>query len=307
MEPLNTSEKAYRLFASKGLAVSLFLLLSVILIPGTVLEKEVRHLSWPGTVVLGLMGLNLLLCSAQRMKTMSRQVLVMHLGILLVMGGAVVSSFGYVATVNIYEGTSVDSAYRWDMEQEMPLGVDLTVRRIHKEYYPVGVKVGVLRGREKVALQQLKTGEAFRMDRYTVRADYLEMPAENLRLTIREGDRMIGTVDTEGQRSLPPDFPYDFVLVAYRNPSVKRVRVDLLISKHDAVMAEGTTEANSPLTWGKISYYNTLVDADPYGSQYAGIQIRYDPGRPYVFAGFGITGVGSVMHLLRRRRGQKDR
>lgn len=300
---MKTFERAYRFLASKGLAAGLFLVLCATLIPGTFVKTPQIQLGWINRIVFGLMALNLMLCTARRIRTLAKPVLVMHMGALMVIGGAVVSSYGHVATVNIYEGQSASTAYRWDAGRDMPLGFDLSVRKIHKEFYPVPVRVGVLRGEEKVGLYELKTGESFPLDRYTVKAARMDFPSEILSLEVKEGDRVIGSVKTEGQRDLPPDFPFDFRLVAFRNPSIKMGGVDLRISRNDTVLAEGRTQVNSPLTWEKTCFYNTLLDSDEFGMPFAGIQITNDPGRPYVYAGFAVTGIGAVMYFLRRARG----
>lgn len=301
----NLFQRSYRFLASKELAISLFLLLSLILIPGTFVETKDVRLGWPGSLILGVMALNLALCTVKRIKSLSKPVIIMHLGTILILAGGVASSFGFIATVNIYEGTSVNSAYRWDLQKDIPLGIDLAVKKITIEYYPVPVRVGVLRGEEKINLFELKTGEQFTLEPYTVRADSLELPAKNLRLSVVEGGRIIGFVDTDGARELPPDFPYDFKLVAYKNPYLKRVRTDLVISKNSEIIAEGTSEVNSPLTWEKLSFYNTNIDSDDHGLRFAGFQITRDPGRPVVYLGFLVSGVGSIFYFARRVRGYR--
>jgi len=299
---LKRFEWFYQYLASKKLTLILFLLLCIFLIPRTFVKTTDYTLGLPGSIIFGVFGLNLILCTVRRIKALSVSVIVIHLGTLLTFAGVVISSFGYIATVNIYEGTSVDTVYRWDLKKDAPLGVDLKVKKINIEYYPIPLKVGVLRGQEKVGLFLLKTGERFKLDGYDVRADSLKLPDENLQLSVYKGDSLVGTADTVGARELPEDFPFDFRLVAYQNAHLMRVWVDLVISKGSEVLAEGASEVNSPLSWNNIRFHNTAVNADARGIPYAGIQINYDPGLPYVYAGFVVLAAGSIMYSLRLRR-----
>ncbi|MBI5099946.1 MAG: ResB-like family cytochrome C biogenesis protein [Nitrospirae bacterium] len=299
-------EWLYLFFGSKKFTLGIFLVLCLFLIPRTFIKTEDIQLGTWGSMIFGLVGLNLALCTLQRIKTIAKAVIVIHVGVLMSFAGAVISSFGYIATVNIYEGKKADKVYRWDLKKDMPLGVDIMVKKINVQYYPVAVKVGVLRGKEKVGLFMLKTGESFHLEQFTVKADNLElMQAQKLNLSIYDGDNLVGTADTLGDNTLPADFPYEFKLVAYQNPSLKRLWVDLSLSKDSEVVTEGTSEVNHPLTWGKFSFYNTKVDTDEYGFPFAGIQITNDPGVPYVYVGFAVAGIGSIIFLFKRLYGYR--
>ncbi len=303
---LKRFEWLYNFLASKKLTIILFLILCVFLIPRTLRDTpEDISLGIVGSIIFGFLGLNLILCTLQRIKTLAKSVLVIHIGTLLTFTGVVISSFGYIATVNIYEGTSVDTVYRWDVKKDVPLGADLKVKKINMDYYSFPLKVGVLRADEKVGLFELNTGERFQLEGYDIMPETVEFPSRNLRLSVYQGDRKIGTANTDGRKELPADFPFDFRLVAYKTPSLKRMWVDLAVLENSEVVAEGTSEVNSPLTWDKLNFHNTQVDVDEYGRPYAGIQITNDPGLPYVYAGFVMLGIGSLMYMHRRLYGKR--
>ena len=295
----------YDYFGSKKLTIGLLGMLCVLLAVTTFMEEQVPVLWTIIRILLMFMAGNLAVCTLEKIRVISKTILVVHTGLILTMAGGLISSFGYVATVNIYEGTSVDKAYRWDKEKDVPLGVDLMVKKINVEYYPIPLKVGVLRGEEKVGLFELKTGESFRLERYTVKAESMEFPSENLRLSVFNEDHYIGSVETEGTDNLPADFPFDFRLVAYKDPSLFRMWVDLELLKGSDIVAEGTSEVNGPLTWEKIKFHFTKADVDQFGNSFAGMQITYDPGLPYVYAGFVIISIGCLMYLRRRLNGRR--
>ena len=299
-ELLKRIEGLSHFLASRQLALVLFPLLCLSFIPGT-LEKESFHLSGPSRIIIGCMGLNLIFCTVQRVRTLARPVLVMHAGAILIIAGASISVFGFIATVNIYEGTTADTVYRWDLEQDVPLGVNLAVKKVGVEFHPVRIKVGVLKGQEKVGLHVLRTGASFEQGPYTVKADAFDIPTENLKLDVFQEGRFIGSTDTEGARyDLPAEFPYEFKLVAFKDPVLKNIGVDLELTKDSRVVGSGTVEPNSPLEWNGLYFYNTDIKNDEYGNVYAGIQIVRDPGRPVVFAGFSIILFGSVWWVFRK-------
>jgi cytochrome c biogenesis protein ResB len=103
-------------------------------------------------------------------------------------------------------------------------------------------------------------------------------------------------------KELPADFPFEFKLVAYMDPVIKKTWVDLVLSKKGEIVAEGRTEVNSPLEWRGLKFYHIATNRDPYRNPFVGIQITRDPGTPVVYTGFCIAGIGGTLYFFRRTR-----
>lgn len=293
-------QKIYQVLASKKLAIALFAGICIVSIPGTFMKERDTYSSLLSAIFLVLMGLNLSLCTFRRRKSLPKTVIIMHVGSILVLAGSLISSFGFVATANITEGTSSDMVYRPDLGKDVPLGMNLSVEKMNTEYYPVPVRVGVLKGNEKHGLFELKTGESFKLGDIRVKADGIEFSGENLKLSIFDGNQLIGHADTSGNNDLPQQFPYSFVLVAFRDPAIKREWVDLKLDKGNETVAVGHSEVNTPLKWNDLRFYYIGMDRDKYGFALVGIQIVRDPGRPYIYFGFCVMGLGAIWYLVKK-------
>jgi hypothetical protein len=215
--------------------------------------------------------------------------------------GCIVASFGFVATVNLYEGTKVDRVYRWDKKMDVPFAGNMELKKINWEFYPMPVKIGVLKGQNKEKLFELKTGQSFDYNDYRVDVGPVEFNSENLKLSVFKKGVSIGSYNTlSGITNLPADFPYSFQLVAFKTPKLKRQWVDLVLSDLDGTVSKGTAEVNGPLQWRGLFFFNTQVERDPAGVPYAGIQIVRDPGRWLVFSGMVVVAIGAFMATFRR-------
>jgi hypothetical protein len=294
-------KRAVKFSASTELAVVLFLVISLVAIPGTFSENRTIYASPLFLSLIGIFGMNLILCTWRRYKTISKAVLVLHGGVIVTMVGCVLASFGFIATVNLYEGTKVDHVYRWDRKQDVNLGADMLLKKINWEFFPMAVKIGVLRGQNKEKLFELKTGQSFDYNGYQVAVGPVEFNSENLKLSVFEKGRFIGSFNTlSGTSDLPAEFPYSFMLVAFKTPRLKRQWIDLILTDASGKVTEGTAEVNGPLQWHGLYFFNTQVERDLKGVPYAGVQIVQDPGRSIVFSGLVMVAVGAFMATFRR-------
>lgn len=305
---MNKIDDLYRFLGSKKIALYLFIGLAFILIPNTILAEPNFYLDIAMRLVVGLLAINLSLCTIQRFKSLRKATLFIHIGIIITMAGSLISGLGYVATINIHEGSSTDTVFRWDMEQDIPLGFDLQIKKIRRQFYPIHVKVGVLNQGEKDGLFTLQTGESFVWQDMKVLVDSLDPDKKSLLLKVFDKqDQLLGMYDTEGASSLPASFPLEFKLVAYRDPVLKKVGAEIAIAKDQQVIAEGYTEVNGPFYWNGLKFHFTNYAIDELGFPYVGLQIVRDPGVKFVYLGFIIICLGCLLHLQRsfRRKAAK--
>jgi len=127
---------------SKQLTLFLLAALALVLIPATV--SKLPLFLGCGRLLIALLAIHLALCTLTHWRHLAGSVLLIHAGILILLIGALWSRTGFVATINSYEGDAITSAFRWDRQEETPLGFTLLVKKIHRDYYPVPVRVGVI-------------------------------------------------------------------------------------------------------------------------------------------------------------------
>lgn len=287
--------------ASTRLSIFLFCLLSLAAIPGTLLKSQRDYYNHPAfTLLLAAFALHLTFCTCKRWQTLSRSTLVVHLGVLLTLAGALLTGRGYVATINIYEGETADSVYRWDLKQDTPFGHEIRIKKINTEFHPVPLQIGVMKGEQKHALNTIKTGETFPLDGYSIKAENFDPLKEVVSISVMKGSQVIGTADTLGASTLPADFPFTFKLVAFQDAVIKRFWVDLELLKNGHVETSGVTEINHPFNWQGMDFFNTEVSLDKDKRPFAGIQIVRDPGKYVVYSGMLILSVGTIAAWYRR-------
>ena len=288
--------KIIRLSTSPSVTLWLFALLVLLLIPSTFLLEYTPLLLTPVKVILGLVGFNLVVCTLHKLKTLRRSTLVIHLGVITILAGGLISTFGFMATVNVYEGASINKVFRWDIQQDVLLDFDLHITKIHFDYYPVSIKIGILKNGEKADLIVTSTNDFFVFEDFRVKILSFNPRKKELQLHIETLDgKLVGTMFTSGQKELPPDFPLDFKLVAFQDPVVKRFWVDLELRENGKLIMTGPSEINHPLKWQGMNFFLTQLAVDNMDRPYAGIQISKDPGIPYVYCGFYILCFGLLL------------
>ncbi|MHB8811569.1 MAG: hypothetical protein ACYC9M_16425 [Desulfobulbaceae bacterium] len=95
------SRRVFDAFSSTRVVLGLFILLISLLVPSTFFPELTPALLKPAKVILAVIGLNLVVCTLRRLKTLRFSTLIIHLGSLVILVGGLITTFGFVATVNI--------------------------------------------------------------------------------------------------------------------------------------------------------------------------------------------------------------
>lgn len=292
--------------SSTRLAVWLFVLLAAVLIPFVFFRAQ-PFLRWAVATLLVLLGMNLACCTVTRFTSLRRPTLLCHGGFLLVLCGALWGMTGYVATVNLYENDQVSTLYRWDREEDFQPGFAVRVGQVRQSWYPVSVKIGVLRDGKKADLYETREGGFFDIDGVRIEVESFAVDTEQAALVARGGDgaelARISTAD--GSEFVHGGAVYAFRLVAFKEPAVREVAVPVEVLLDEAVAAAGVISINNPLDWQGHRIFLTSVDHDQYGNPYVGLQITKDPGVLVVYAGFAVLCVGALWRLLLLSRSRR--
>lgn len=279
--------------------LTLFLLgaLAIALIPASI-SKSPLFISCVHLLLLTL-AINLGLCTLTHWRRLPTSVMLIHSGVLVIFAGSLLSRAGFIATVNIYEADASSRAFRWDRQEDIDLGFTLRVNKIHRDYYPLPVRIGIIMDGTPVKLVEVTTGASFQWASYHIEALALDpiTPALTLAITSPNGARTISTVTkgtSQGQQGLV------LQLVAFKTPVIKRCWLDIDIISNAAAPFSGQAEVNRPMIWHGLRFYHTATSADPYGKPYVGIQIVNDKGIPLVYLGCLLVCLGNGLFLAKR-------
>lgn len=295
---LNIDNLAATLAAKKFTFILLVPLL-IALILSTFLVSFNYELITVIRILLALLAGNLSICTWRNWRVLSTAVTMIHIGVLLVLGGGLWGAAGYIATINIYEGEGSATAYRWDQQQDSDLGFLLNITKIHQKLYPTTVKIGILKNGKKIKLEQINTGQSFTFDQNKIAVKDLDIANKNLKLIITTKGKS-QEYYTGGSHKQLANSALAFDLVAYSTPAIKKAWVDLEIHKQGKIVAQGQSTVNHPLKWQGLKFYHTQTSHDEYGRAFAGIQIVNDPGIPMVYSGFFMLFVGGLLLLLKK-------
>ena len=128
----NVFGRLYRFLGGTGLALALFGAITLFVIPGTFGIGRSLYTSPPFKVLLALLTVNLLACTAQRWKRLKWPVLLLHAGVLITLAGA------FMRHDDVLEGKEIPC-------QHSPRGATIWLWRILEGRVRMGCRSGAVR------------------------------------------------------------------------------------------------------------------------------------------------------------------
>ena len=107
---------------------------------------------------------------------------------------------------------------------------------------------------------------------------------------------MINHGSSKEERVLWEDEPFDipgYRLVYAQDERVRDFFSVLQVIDGGEVVLEKKIEVNDPLRYGGYTFYQTSYDQK--GLSWSGLQVRNDPGVPFVYAGFLVQILGMIV------------
>ena len=274
------------------------------------------------TFLLGLLGLNLVLCTWQRRISANRRpdVLLTHIAILTVLAGGMVTGMaGRRGSLPLVEGETRD-AVEGKPGFKLPFAVKLEDFQV-ETYGPMRHRVLVASRdegwHETAELEPGGPAAVLRDGAVRVKAlDYYpdfylnntgpatksQSPANPaLRLELADAR---GTEKHWGFARFP-DFhasPKNRYRVLYEpsEPRVKQFRSEVSILEDGFIAARRTMEVNKPLRWKGYPLYQ--AGYDPENPHFSSLLVSRDPGVPVVYLGFLLLTAGLTWTFLRGMR-----
>jgi cytochrome c biogenesis protein ResB len=275
------------------------------------------------TFLLGLLGLNLALCTWRRQTRfrLRPDVLLTHIAVLTILAGGMISGVaGRRGSLPLNVGESRDMV-EGTRRFQLPFTVKLEDFRIEhygsgrhrltvsdrksgwsetKEVQP-GAETALRNGSVRVAVLDYYPDFVMDQNGPGTRSKEPANPALRLEITDAQGAEKYWAFARFPDVHMGKGSRY---ALAYELAAgqVKQFRSEIVIIENGWIAARRTVEVNKPLRWKGYSFYQAGYDPDNPG--YSSLLVSRDPGVPVVYAGFFLLTAGLIWTFLRglRRR-----
>lgn len=236
---------------------------------------------------------------------------IVHLSLLIILLGGILSELGFVGTLTLPVGQSSSVYFSWDHEVDLPLNFTIRLDRFEIDNYPVDVRFGVYNPQTRAEIDMITAREGDTIDLplpgVSAKVVHFEPFDQTLVLEIFRGGEMIGLYRTPSSKS--QETKVNFLdplllirLTGFKDPMVRQFQSQVSILEQGRVVATGVVEANRPFVYEGVAIYQTAFHQDKFGFWTSGFQLSKDPGEPLVWGGsiLLIIGLGCAFGLRYR-------
>jgi len=230
-------------------------------------------------------------------------VIVVHLSVLLIMAGSLVTGLGFIGTLSIYEGDTKGEIFDWQAQADTDLGFALRLDDFEPVFYPIELRFVAIDPADgsEVAVIEARVGETvdLPMGGLRARVESFDPFLQRLALSILSPDGGVQPYVSQAGVRDPDNTVAGLVLYprAFRDPVIKQQRSRVTIFRPGRVALSGLIEVNHPLEVDGYSIFQSAYGRDEHGNFYAGFQISSDPGAPLVWVGCLCLVLGLLMNL----------
>lgn len=236
---------------------------------------------------------------------------VVHISLLIILLGGILSELGFVGTLTLAVGDKSPVYFNWDHKLDLPLGFTVQLDSFEIVYYPINVRFGAYdpQTREQLAEIITREGETISLPLPGLTAKVVRfIPFDKtLQLDIYLDGEKIGTYITPSEKA--QENPANFLdsqlllrLTGFRDPIDKQYQSKVSILEQGKVVRSDLIEVNQPLVHRGVAIYQTAYSQDEFGFWYSGFQLSKDPGEPLVWGGSILLIVGLYCAFSFRHR-----
>ncbi len=204
---------------------------------------------------------------------------------------------GFVATENVYAGSSFNTVYEWVQKRDYSLPFTITVHERRISYFPGELKLKALAGSGEPVEFLVKVGEEAAIEGTGSSALIEDFNPDNGNLSyyilengIKKGPFSKGREEGAPIRVRP---------VAFKGFDVKRVEAPVEVSDAAGnVVKSWTLAVNEPLFHDGYKIFLTAWGQDDAGNPTVGLQITRDPGEALVWVGSTVLAIGIFILLF---------
>lgn len=226
---------------------------------------------------------------------------VVHISLLTILLGGILSEFGFVGTLMLPVGDKSSVYFNWDYKVDLPLGFTVQLDNFEIVYYPIDVRIGAYDPQTRDQLADIVTREGetvnLPLDGLSARVVRFVPFDQTLQLELLRNGESVGTYQTPSNKTKEsPENLLDSELMirmtGFKDPIDKQYQSRVSILEQGIVVKSGLIEVNQPLVHRGVAIYQTAYNQDEFGFWYSGFQLSKDPGEPLVWAGSVLLMVG---------------